>query len=178
MRLSYSMVPLVAALVAPAGALPATDPLAAEDQFSADVEREMMASFDASAENKVPPERGELVSGIDLVGEWSTPAGYASTRMKFVANQSGGYTVHFEAAGCLGSWGLHRNAAYAGHTVTLDLPVQEYLPATYTLLHTIRYRGKEYLLPSAHVADFDGELGSKVRIFDMVLLSRVSEGRD
>ena len=61
-------------------------------------------------------------------------------------------------------------------TVTLDLPVQEYLSATCTRLYTIRYRGNTYLIPSARVTDFDGELGGDDRIFDRVLLSRAPDG--
>lgn len=164
-----------AALSALSGLLAAAELLSVEDEHSAKIEAEMMASFDADAESKQPPKRGELISGIDLTGEWSTPGGYDSTKMEFRPIESGGYTVQFETAGCLGSWSFRRKATYSGHTIVLDLPVQEYFPATYTLLHTIRYRGKIYLVPSARVADFDGELGGNDRIFDMVLLSRATD---
>lgn len=176
MKRSCIVMALVATLASLSASPLAADVLSVEDEYSAQVEAEMMASFDAGAESKQPPKRGELVSGLDLAGEWSTPGGYDLTKLTFVPLESGGYSVRFETAGCLGSWHFERKADYSGHTVILDLPVQEYSPATYTLLHTIRYRGNTYLVPSARVADFDGELGADDQLFDTVLLYRDSDG--
>lgn len=173
MRHSCVAALLMVAIAVRSDLLPAAEILDVEDELSAEIEREMMASFDAGAESNEAPKRGEPVSGLDLTGEWSSAGGYDSTRITFANRESGGYSVRFETAGCLGSWSFERKATYVGHTVQLDLPVQEYLPATYTRLHTIRYRGGVYLIPSARVADFDGELGGSDRVFDMVLLSRI-----
>lgn len=143
-----------------------------DDEFSAEVEREIATSFDPESESKDPPRRGELLSAIDLTGEWSTTRGWDSTTMTFSADESGGYVVQFETSGCVASWHLERRATYSGHTITLDRPVKEYLPATYTRLYTVRYRDNTYLVPSARVSDFDGELGERERSFDWLLLSR------
>ena len=139
------------------------------------IEQEMMASFDASSEPLEPPRHGKRLTGLDLSGRWQSPGGYDSTSFTFEPLAEGSYSVLFRTSGCLGHWELTRKATYSQSTILLDLPVQEYTPATYTRLHTIEYQGDQYLIASARVAMFDEKIAAGDRSVDFLLLLRLPD---
>lgn len=145
----------ISAMLALVVALLGTSVPSLADPWQADIEKEL-AGFDPAHESDIRPVRGEVVATMDLTGTWVRgESGYDNAELDFVPDASGHYRVAFRTAGCLGSWSLQRHAQFGGGTVTLDAPVQEYAPATYTRLHAVRLYGQDYLLPSTEVERFN-----------------------
>lgn len=142
------------------------------DSLAREIEATMLREFDAASENLQPPKRGELVGDVDLTGTWSSPRGMDSVSFVFEPEVEGRYKVHFSASGCLAHWEFQRTAVYDGGVITLDAPVQEYVPVTYTRLFVLRIDGDIKMIASAHVGWFDELQLGQAYLADMHLLSR------
>ena len=68
-------------------------------------------------------------------------------------------------------WVLYRKATYTGSTVTFDKPVQEYSPATYTRMHSIRFKGIVYLIASDRIRNFEEDTNDS-DTYEMWLLKK------
>ena len=140
------------------------------------VEESIREEFDPAAEYGLPPAKGELVEGVDLEGTWRSRPFFDYTAITFKKQRDGNYSVCFESGGCLQEWVLHRVATYSGSTITLDKPVEEYLPATYTRMYTIRFNGTVFLIASERIRSFEEGAHDPPRAELSLLRKDVSQG--
>jgi len=128
----------------------------ANQSVSNEVVNESIAKeYKPEKEYHLPPKKGEVVADHELEGTWSSPGGLDYTSIVFQKTSSGKYSVKFSSGGCLADWTLDRQATYEKGIIIFDKPVEEYLPALYTKMYTIRFKDNIYLLASERIKDFE-----------------------
>ena len=135
------------------------------------VEESIRKEFDPKLEYAKPPATGGLVEGVDLQGTWSSPVDLQYTAITFKKQPAGEYSVEFRSGGCLMDWLLHREATYSGSAIAFNKPVHEYLPATYTRMYTISFKGTVYLIASDRITKFEEDADDS-DVYEMWLLKR------
>ncbi|MFO0838807.1 MAG: hypothetical protein U1D55_09795 [Phycisphaerae bacterium] len=71
-----------------------------------------LAEWTPSAGQELTPPNDAIDPTIDVVGTWTTDAGYSHARMTITRGPAGEYAVLFDSGGCLAKWTLPRRALY------------------------------------------------------------------
>ncbi|MGD0897390.1 MAG: hypothetical protein ABR915_06105 [Thermoguttaceae bacterium] len=120
------------------------------DAQSQDIEKEL-AQWKPDHEDLSPVLGNIFRPKAEIVGEWTTGAGFASSSLSIRRKESGGHAVDFSTGGCLGQWGLQREGTYTGGVFRLNKPVEEYRPHTYDTLYVVFVNDTEYLISQSAI---------------------------
>ena len=125
-------------------------------------------------EQSVAPDEDMRVEKVDISGEWTY--GYR-TIFWIRPHKDDGYQVRFHSHSRSRSCNLERTATYEQGVLVLNRPVKEMHGLAYQRLYTVRIDGRDYLLPSARVMEFqDGRAVDWSRYDKHGLLEGLLEG--
>ena len=144
-----ALVPPTAAKSAPAFSLEH------EEAIAADVIERKLAAWKPTAENETTPRRTLLSTTGDISGTWRVSRGMDGSTLWIRSSTPGRYVVSFRTGGCLSRWTLKRHGQYGDGVLSLNKPVEEYFPLTYSRLYVLTVAGQLYLVPDASVRDFE-----------------------
>jgi len=126
-----------------------------EDAITRDIVEQKLAAWKPTAGNKTTPRRTLLSMTGDICGTWRVSRGMDGSTLWIRSPSPGSYIVSFRTGGCLSRWTLKRYGEFSDGVLSLNKPVEEYFPLTYSRLYLLTVAGKLYLVPDAAVRDFE-----------------------
>src|SRR4051812_38512522 len=92
--------------------------------------------------DQTTPSSAIWIKKADLTGKWSTEHYMDGSTLALTPTGPDTYSVEFTTAGCMAAWKLPRTATFRDGMLTFNKAVDEYAPATYDRVYTVRLNGK------------------------------------
>jgi len=136
---------------------------------------ERLSKWTPGKEDSRQPNKKIMAADTEIVGEWVVNRGGHDYTTLSISRNGDRLSISFYTGGCLTEWELERTGMFSEGVLLLDRPVEEYLPLTYKKLYAGRIDGKELLVSSAAVREFEKALSEdSATVIDEVRLEGFS----
>jgi hypothetical protein len=109
-----------------------------EEDTMGKIIEEKISLWKRTKDNNAFPSESQRCTVSDVSGVWKRGGGMDYTTIKLFPMKSGRYRLLFSTGGCLSHWSLELTATYRDGVLLLNRPVEEYIPAVYDRLFTIK----------------------------------------